>query len=307
MSIDRVRIATRQSPLAWRQAEHVAEILRRFHADLSVELVGVSTRGDQVQDRSLASLGGKGLFVKELEQWLLDGRADIAVHSMKDVPADTALPEGLTLPTIVERESPRDAFLSNHYDRPAELPKGARVGTCSPRRASQLLYALPGRDVLELRGNVNTRLAKLDEGQFDAIVLARAGLERLGLDERIRADLSDDLCLPGIGQGALGIECRSADTALIERLNAISDPVTLACVTAERAVSQRLGGSCLSPIAAYATIVDGELRLRARAGAADGSALVETRTQGQPGDAENVGGAAGQALLEQGADRLLHG
>jgi hydroxymethylbilane synthase len=307
MSIDRVRIATRQSPLAWRQAEHVAEILRRFHDDLTVELVGVSTRGDQVQDRSLASLGGKGLFVKELEQWLLDGSADIAVHSMKDVPADTALPEGLTLPTIVERESPRDAFLSNHYDRPEELPEGAHVGTCSPRRASQLLHALPGREVVELRGNVNTRLAKLEAGQFDAIVLARAGLERLGLDGRIRADLADDLCLPGIGQGALGIECRTADTTIIERLNAIADPVTLACVTAERAVSQRLGGSCLSPIAAYATVADGVLRLRARAGAADGSALVETRAHGEPQRAAAVGATAGQALLDQGADRLIHG
>jgi len=307
MATDALRLATRNSPLALEQAETVAAHLRTRHPDIAVEVIGMKTQGDRVLDRSLAEVGGKGLFVKELEQRLLDGEADIAVHSMKDVPADTDLPPGLALPVIVERESPYDAFISPHWHSPDALPSGAVIGTCSLRRASQLLHALPECRVDELRGNVNTRLSKLERGDFDAIVLARAGLDRLGLSEHITSNLDPGLCLPGIGQGALGIECRADDADVINRIEAIADAHTHACVEAERAVTRGLCGSCLSPIAGHATIEAGGLRLKARVGAADGRSLLETDQAGDPHEPAAIGTAAANALLDQGAGEILAG
>ena len=303
MTTTRLRIATRKSPLAWYQAEFVGQRLQAAHPDLEIELVGMKTEGDRVLDRSLAAIGGKGLFVKELEEGLLDGRADIAVHSMKDVPG--YFPEGLHLPVILERESPFDAFVSNGYDDPRELPEGAVLGTCSQRRASQLLHALPHCRIRELRGNVNTRLAKLDAGEFDAIVLAVAGLERLGFEQRITRALDSELCLPAIGQGALGIECRRDDPEVEPLIAALDDADTAACVRAERAVSHRLGGSCLSPIAGYAVIEDNAMHLRGRVAAPDGSALLAGERGGSVAEAEALGTGLAEELLGRGADRLL--
>ncbi len=300
-----LRIATRRSPLAWRQAELVAERLQAVEPGLEVTLVGMQTEGDRVLDRSLAAIGGKGLFVKELERGLLEDRADIAVHSMKDVPAECA--EGLHLPVILDRESPYDAFVANQYAHPDALPAGAVIGTCSLRRASQLLHRYPHCRIEELRGNVNTRLAKLDDGRFDAIVLAVAGLDRLGFGERITAPLDADICLPALGQGALGIECRRNDPELEALVARLHDAPTAACVVAERAVSHGLGGSCLSPIAGFARLDGDELHLAARVGAPDGSRLLATTATGGIEDAAAVGARAAAALTEQGALELLAG
>jgi len=305
MSTNTVRIATRRSPLAWRQAESVAEQLRAMHEGLEVELVGMRTEGDRVLDRALAEIGGKGLFVKELEQGLLDGRADIAVHSMKDVPADVPFPDGLHLPVIMARESPYDAFVSPCCAGPLELPEGAVIGTCSLRRSAQLLHRLPHCSVRQLRGNVNTRLAKLEAGEFDAIVLAEAGLRRLGMAERITARLDPALCLPGIGQGALGIESRVDDADIGALIAPLADADTSACVMAERAVSHGVGAGCLSPIAGFARVSAGRLELEARVGAADGSALVAARESGPATEAAAIGDRVAQSLLERGAGELL--
>jgi hydroxymethylbilane synthase len=299
----RLRIATRRSPLAWRQAEMVGERLQACHPGLDIELVGMKTEGDRILDRSLAAIGGKGLFVKELERGLQDGRADIAVHSMKDVPAECA--DGLHLPVILERESPFDAFVSNRFTHPDELPAGAVIGSCSLRRASQLLHRYPACRIEELRGNVNSRLEKLDAGQFDAIVLAVAGLERLGFDARIAASMEAEICLPAIGQGALGIECRQHDPAVESLIAALHDADTAACVHAERAVSHGLGGSCLSPIAGYAWLEGDQLRLRARVGATDGSRLLATEAEGPPAAARAIGERAALALAADGARTLV--
>jgi len=303
MSPQHLRIATRKSPLAWYQAEFVASCLRALHPGLSVELVGMRTEGDRVLDRSLAAIGGKGLFVKELEQGLLDGRADIAVHSMKDVPA--TFPDGLHLPVILERESPFDAFVSNDCKHAGELPEDAVIGTCSLRRASQLLARLPHCRIRELRGNVNTRLAKLDAGEFDAIVLAVAGLQRLGFDDRIASALDPSLCLPAIGQGALGIECRREDPEVEAAIAPLNHPDTEACVRSERAVSHGLGGSCLSPIAGHAVVEGDSIALTARVVATDGSRLLEARADGDAGAPAELGGAVAQDLLAQGAADIL--
>ena len=303
MTPTRLRIATRKSPLAWYQAEFVGQRLQAAHPELEIELVGMKTEGDRVLDRSLAAIGGKGLFVKELEQGLLDGRADIAVHSMKDVPG--TFPDGLHLPVILERESPFDAFVSATVTDPRSLPEGAIVGTCSPRRASQLLHALPHCGIRELRGNVNTRLAKLDRGDFDAIVLAVAGLERLGFEQRITCPLDSALCLPAIGQGALGIECRRDDPAVEQCIALLDHPATAACVRAERGVSRGLGGSCLSPIAGYAVASAAGLHLRARVAAPDGSALVAGEREGAVADADALGESLARELMAGGADRIL--
>ena len=300
-----VRIATRRSPLAWRQAELVAERLEAAHPGVDTELIGMQTEGDRIQDRSLAAIGGKGLFIKELERGLLDDRADIAVHSLKDVPEECA--DGLHLPIILARESPFDAFVANDWGHPDELPDGAIIGTCSLRRACQLLHRYPHCQVAELRGNVNTRLAKLDSGHFDAIVLAVAGLERLGFRERITAALEPEVCLPAIGQGALGIECRRDDTAIEALIAGLHEPETAACVTAERAVSHGLGGSCLSPIAGYARYRDGQLSLQARVGAADGSRLLAADGEGSANRAAAIGAEVAEALAEQGARALVSG
>ncbi|MCC7276866.1 MAG: hydroxymethylbilane synthase, partial [Chromatiaceae bacterium] len=231
-----IRIATRKSPLALWQAEHVAAALRHAHPGLQVEILGMSTRGDKILDAPLAKIGGKGLFVKELEQGLMDGSADIAVHSTKDVPVE--LPEGLFLPVILEREDPRDAFVSQRYERLADLPQGARVGTSSLRRQCQLTARRPDLDIQPLRGNVNSRLAKLDSGEFDAILLAAAGLMRLGFEARIRSRLSIDESLPAIGQGAVGIECRQDDARVLALLAPLHHPDTAARVAAERAMNR---------------------------------------------------------------------
>lgn len=301
--METLRIATRRSPLAWRQAELVRDRLTALHAGLQVELVGLQSQGDRVLDRPLAAIGGKGLFVKELERGLLDGRADIAVHSMKDVPEDCE--PGLHLPVMVARESPYDAFVSGAYSHPSELPAGAVIGTCSLRRASQLRHRYPGCRIADLRGNVNTRLGKLDAGAFDAIVLAVAGLERLGLEGRITARLEAEVCLPGIGQGALGIECRIGDRETEDLIRSLNDPTTVACVRAERAISHGLGGSCLSPIAGFAREDAGQLTLEGRVGASDGGQLLSATVSGPAGDPEAVGHSAAADLAQQGAREIL--
>ncbi len=306
MTASRLRIATRKSPLAWRQAESVAERLDALHPQLEIELVGIKSEGDRVLDRPLAEVGGKGLFVKALEDALLDGRADIAVHSMKDVPADVDPPEGLHLPVILARESPFDAFLSPRYATPQELPPGAVVGTSSPRRTSQLLHQLPGCEIRSLRGNVNTRLARLDAGDYDAIVLAVAGLERLGLGAHITTELDPALCLPAIGQGALSIECRREDPDVEALIAPLADADTSACVLAERAISRALGGSCLSPIAGFGRLdAQGRLHLAARVGAPDGSALVGDEIRGERERAEALGAELARRLLAAGAEEIL--
>lgn len=303
MSEQPLRIATRKSPLAMWQAEHVADALRRAHPALDVEILGMSTQGDRILDTPLAKIGGKGLFVKELEQRMLAGDADIAVHSMKDVPVE--LPDGLHLSVILEREDPRDAFVSNLYASFSELREGARVGTSSLRRQCQLADRRPDLEIVPLRGNVNTRLRKLDDGEYDAIILASAGLLRLGFAERIRAYISTDDSLPAIGQGAIGIECRTDDA----RINALLAPLhhlqTASCVDAERSLNRRLEGGCQVPIGGHATLADGELHLRGLVGTVDGSEVVRGEIHGPEADAERLGSTLAEELLEHGAAKIL--
>jgi len=298
-----IRIATRKSPLALWQAEHVRSRLQQAHPGLEVELLTMSTQGDKILDTPLAKIGGKGLFVKELEQSMLDGRADIAVHSMKDVPVE--LPPGLHLAVILEREEPRDAFVSNHYHRFADLPQGARVGTSSLRRRAQLQKQRPDLVILDLRGNVGTRLKKLDEGQFDAVILASAGLIRLGMSERITEMLDTGICLPAIGQGAVGVECRADDAELNALLRVLNDDKTRICVTAERALNQRLEGGCQVPIAGHAILEDQLLILRGLVGRVDGSEIISDERRGSPGDAGAIGEALANDLLSRGAAEIL--
>lgn len=267
-----IRIATRESRLALWQAEHVAALLRTRYPDMAVTLVPMTTQGDQILNTPLAQIGGKGLFIKELEIAMQDGRADIAVHSMKDV--GVHFPEGFALAAILPRANPFDALVSNSYARFADLPQGARVGTCSLRRRMQLAQKRPDLQLLDLRGNVQTRLNKLDRGDFDAIVLACAGLERLALGERIREVLAPELSLPAIGQGAIGIECRK-DSPIYPLLAALNDEDTALCVHSERIVNERLEGSCQVPIAAFAELAESVIRLRVRIGMADGSVMLE--------------------------------
>lgn len=298
-----VRIATRKSPLALWQAEYVAAEIRRHHPHISVELVTFSTQGDKILDVPLAKIGGKGLFVKELEAALLDGRADIAVHSMKDVPME--FPEGLGLAVICPRENPFDAFVSNHYASYENLPVGAVVGTSSLRRQCQLLHVRPDLQVKFLRGNVNTRLAKLDAGEYDAIILAAAGLMRLGMPERIRALMPEEVMLPAVGQGAVGIECRSNDTAMCSVLAPLHDHDTAIRVQAERAMNTRLQGGCQVPIAGYATLSDDHLHLEGRVGSNNGHQLLKIQVSGPAAEAQALGESLADQLLAQGADRIL--
>ncbi|PYG03550.1 hydroxymethylbilane synthase [Thioalkalivibrio sp. ALE21] len=299
-----LRIATRKSPLAMWQAEHVAERLRAAHPDRPVELVGMTTQGDRVLDSPLAKIGGKGLFVKELENALLEDRADIAVHSVKDVPME--LPEGLALPVILDREDPLDAFVSNHYGHVDELPQGARVGSSSLRRQCQLRARRPDLEVHDLRGNVNTRLGKLDAGEYDAILLAAAGLKRLGFDARIRNCLEPEVSLPAVGQGAIAIECRDGDNEVEARIASLNDPDTSDRVRAERAFNRRLEGGCQVPLAAHAILEsDGGLWLRGLVGAVDGSQLLQREVRGPRADAEALGIRLADELLELGAGELL--
>jgi len=299
----KLRIATRKSPLALWQAEHVAACLQQAHAGLTVELVGMRTQGDIILDAPLAKVGGKGLFIKELEQGIQAGRADLAVHSMKDVGVD--FPAGFGLPVIMAREDPRDALVSNHYQSLDELPSGAKVGTCSLRRQCQLAERYPQIQLLDLRGNVNTRLAKLDADDFDAIILAAAGLKRLGMAERIAAYLAPEISLPAIGQGAIGIECLLADDAVVQAITPLDDANTHIRVRAERALNARLRGSCQVPLAGFAELENDTLHLRGLVGYPDGSKVLRAEIRGSASEAEQLGHALADDLLGQGADRIL--
>ncbi|MFN3587051.1 MAG: hydroxymethylbilane synthase [Moraxellaceae bacterium] len=300
---DLLRIATRKSPLALWQAEHVRARLEALHPGLAVELVTFTTQGDKILDTPLAKIGGKGLFVKELEVALLEGRADIAVHSMKDVPM--AFPEGLGLVAIGAREDPTDAFVSNHHASVEALPAGAVVGTSSLRRQCQLRHRRPDLVIRDLRGNVNTRLAKLDAGDYDALILASAGLKRLGFHARIRATLPPEFSLPAVGQGALGIEARLSDARVAALVAPLDDADTHACVRAERAMNTRLQGGCQVPIAGYATLDGGTLTLRGLVGSLDGRELLQDVVTGPVAEAEALGQALAERLLAAGAGRLL--
>lgn len=292
-------IATRESPLALWQANFVADRLRSLNEGLEVELLGMTSRGDQVLDVPLYKVGGKGLFVKELETALLDERADIAVHSMKDVPMD--LPDGLTLGVICEREDPRDALVGvSSLD---DLPQGSRLGTSSLRRACQIKRLRPDLEIGFLRGNVNTRLAKLDAGEFDAIVLATAGLLRLGFESRIGGRLDVDVSLPAGGQGAVGIEYRDSDTLTATRLAGLQHDVTAACVRAERACVRKLNGGCDVPIACYAVVKGNGIWLRGRVGSPDGASLLMAEAEGS--DPETLGATVAEQLLAAGANEIL--
>jgi hydroxymethylbilane synthase len=299
----RLTIATRRSRLALWQAEHVKARLQGLHAGLAVELLPLSTRGDELLEVRLDQVGGKGLFVKELEQAMAEGRADLAVHSMKDVPA--ALPAGFVLAAILERGDARDAFVSGRYAALGALPPGARVGTSSLRRAAQVAARHPGLQLVTLRGNVETRLAKLDRGEVDAVLLAAAGLQRLGLAARIREPLPPELSLPAPGQAALGVECLEARAELRALLAPLAHAATSACVRAERAVSLALGGSCTIPLGAYAELAGERLRLRALVAAPDGARIARTECEGPAADPEALGARAAAELRAQGADEIL--
>ncbi|QQS55033.1 MAG: hydroxymethylbilane synthase [Candidatus Competibacteraceae bacterium] len=303
MPSDILRIATRKSPLALWQAEHVAARLRQLHPGLRVELVGMVTRGDQILDSPLAKIGGKGLFVKELEQGLLDGRADLAVHSMKDVPVD--FPAGLGLPVILAREDPRDAFVANAYPHPDALPTDARIGTSSLRRQCQLAARYPGWRIRGLRGNVNSRLAKLDAGEFDAIILAAAGLKRLGLEERITVALEPEFSLPAIGQGAIGVECRLDDTRTRTLIAPLDDDATHTRIAAERGFNARLQGGCQVPIAGHALLEQERIWLRGLVGEPNGSRIVAGEIRGPATDTRALGVALAEELLGRGAGEIL--
>lgn len=298
-----LRIATRQSPLALWQAHYVQQRLMACHPGLRVELVPMVTKGDVILDTPLAKVGGKGLFVKELELAMLEDRADIAVHSMKDVPID--FPEGLGLVTICEREDPLDAFVSNQYDSVDALPQGAVVGTSSLRRQCQLSARRPDLMIRSLRGNVGTRLGKLDAGEYDAIILAVAGLKRLALGDRIRHAMPAEESLPAVGQGAVGIECRLDDAQTIALLSALNDEDTAVRVKAERAMNTRLEGGCQVPIGSFALLQGDELWLRGLVGSPDGKAMIRGERRGPREDAEKMGISLAEELLNNGAREIL--
>ncbi|MDD7545759.1 hydroxymethylbilane synthase [Actinobacillus porcinus] len=298
-----LKIATRQSPLALWQANFVKARLQALYPELRIELVTMVTKGDVILDTPLAKIGGKGLFVKELETALLNGEADIAVHSMKDVPMQ--FPAGLGLSVICKREDPRDAFVSNKFSCLDELPSGATVGTSSLRRQCQLKALRPDLMIQSLRGNVGTRLSKLDNGDYDAIILASAGLIRLGLPERIASFIETDVSLPAAGQGAVGIECRLNDTRVQQLLAPLADTETTACVLAERAMNHRLQGGCQVPIGGFAELNGDKLFLRALVGALDGSQIIRAEGESAVENAEVLGVQIAEQLLAQGADKIL--
>lgn len=303
MQKDVIRIATRQSPLALWQANFIKQQLENLYPELNVELVTMVTKGDVLLDTPLAKIGGKGLFVKELELALLENRADIAVHSMKDVPMQ--FPEGLHLSVICEREDPRDAFVSNQYASLEELPLHAVVGTSSLRRQCQLKALRPDLELKTLRGNVGTRLRKLDEGEYDAIILASAGLIRLGEQQRIRSFIAPESSLPAVGQGAVGVECRADDDRVNDLLRPLLHQDTWDRVIAERAMNNRLQGGCQVPIAGYAVLVGEQLHLRALVGAVDGSEVLRAEGTAPRTQAEQLGIQVAESLLAQGAEKLL--
>jgi len=298
-----IKIATRKSSLALWQAEHVAKLLRAAHPDVDVELVTMVTQGDKILDTPLAKIGGKGLFVKELEQGMLNGEADIAVHSMKDVPA--LLPDGLEIDAILSREDPRDAFVSNNYAKIDELPQGAVVGTSSLRRQCQLLNQRPDLCIRSLRGNVNTRLQKLDNGEFDAIILAAAGLIRLGFESRIKTSIPINTMLAAVGQGAIGIECRKDDLAIKSLIACLNDPETAIRVSAERAMNQTLEGGCQAPIAGHARVKGELLRLHGLVAEPDGSVIITEQLEAPIEEAEQIGITVANRLLAGGAKSIL--
>jgi len=299
--VKKLVIATRRSRLALWQAEHVGQRLAAAHRGLAVELLPMTTRGDELLDARLDQAGGKGLFIKELEQALADGKADIAVHSMKDLPAD--LPPGFTVAAILEREDPRDAFVSNTFNEIKNLPQRAVVGTSSLRRAAQILERYPSLEAKLLRGNVETRLAKLDRGEYDAVILAVAGLLRLGLRNRIRARLDPEDSLPAPGQGALGVECLDSRADLKQLLQFMDHAPTAACIRAERAVSRALGGSCTLPLGAYAQVDGVKLHLRALVASPDGRRVA--RANGTGDDPERLGAEVAGRLRALGAEDIL--
>jgi hydroxymethylbilane synthase len=303
MTPQTVRIATRKSALALWQAEYVKAQLEHFHPGINVELVPMTTKGDIILDTPLAKVGGKGLFVKELEVAMLENRADIAVHSMKDVPVE--FPEGLGLEIICPREDPRDAFVSNSINSLADLPQGAIVGTSSLRRQCQIKAMRPDLDIRDLRGNVNTRLKKLDNGEYDAIILAAAGLIRLEMPERIREYIAPEVMLPANGQGAVGIECRNEDTTIKTLLAPLACEETRIRVIAERAMNRALEGGCQVPIGSYAVLEGQEIYLRGLVGAIDGSEILTSEVRGSINDAEQLGYQLAQNLLAKGADKIL--
>jgi len=303
VSGDRIRIGTRGSKLALWQANHVKEQLEAAHPGLEAELVTITTSGDRIQDRSLLEIGGKGAFVKEIEEALLGEEVDIAVHSMKDVPVE--LPPNLHLPVVLRREDPRDAFLSNHYGYPREMPAGARIGSSSLRRKCQLMARFPELEVAEIRGNVDTRLRKMDEGQFDAIVLAAAGLKRLGWADRITTLMAPEDSLPAMGQGTIGIECREGDTATEERIAVLEDRETAVRTRAEWALNRHMQGGCEVPMGGFAELDGDRLRMRGVVGELDGSRLIEDEVNGAAAEAEALGAELGRRLLAAGAADIL--
>lgn len=298
-----IRIATRKSPLALWQAYHVQAALLQLQPQLNVEILEMTTKGDKILDAPLAKIGGKGLFVKELEQSLLQAEADIAVHSMKDVPVE--FPPGLHLPVIMRRENPQDAFVSVNYNQISELPQQAIVGTSSLRRQAQLLALRPDLQIRSLRGNVGTRLNKLDQGEYAAIILAAAGLTRLNQNQRIKHYIPPEIILPAIGQGAIGIECRVEDETIHSLIAPLNHFATQQCVLAERAINQALAGGCQVPIAGFAQIKQDKLMLRALVASADGSTILHSQAEADIMQAQNLGLAVAQDLLKQGADKIL--
>lgn len=302
-NFERCVIATRESPLAMWQALHIQAVLRERYPSATVDLLGMTTRGDQILDRTLSKVGGKGLFTKELEVAMMEGEADLAVHSLKDVPME--LLEGFELVAVSEREDPRDAFVSPKYQSLDEMPAGARVGTASLRRELMIRMNYPHLEVLPIRGNVGTRLRKLDAGEFDALVMASAGLKRLELHDRIRSIIPAEVSLPSPGQGALGIEIRADNAVMHEALAFINDLHTRACCTAERAVSRALGGSCQVPLAAYAIVEGEELWLRALVGNHKTGEAIRAEVRGDWKDPETIAAKAVEELRRQGADAIL--
>jgi hydroxymethylbilane synthase len=310
---NKIIIATRGSKLALWQAEWIKSQIHHIHPDMKVELNKIKTTGDKILDVPLAQVGGKGLFVKEIEEAMLRGEADLAVHSMKDVPTD--LPEGLHLSVICKREDPRDAFIAGAGGRGSgvsrkiksieDLPEGARIGTSSLRRMCQLLNKRPDIHITQLRGNVDTRLRKLDEGEFDAIILATAGVKRLGYESRITEKIPTEISLPAIGQGAVGIECRADDKFINDLLATLNHQETWICVSAERAFLKKLEGGCQVPIAANARLEDGKLIIQGLVGSLDGKTLIKDSMEGKPEDAESLGTALAEKLLSQGAGEIL--
>lgn len=297
------RIGTRQSPLALWQSESVAASIRAARPDMDVELVRISTKGDKILDVPLAKIGGKGLFTKEIEAELMSGAIDIAVHSLKDMP--TELPPGLCLAALTAREDPRDAFVSERYASLDELPRGARVGTSSLRRRAQLLAARGDLEIADLRGNVGTRLSKLDAGEFDAIILAAAGLKRLGLESRIRETIPPDVCLPASCQGVMAVECRESDASTRELLSAIDDASSRASSSAERAFLAEVGGGCQVPVGAYAEVLGGTVRVRAVIASLDGSRIIRRETSAAADDASAAGRELAREMLGCGGRDIL--